>query len=296
MPRIVTLLLSLTLVLPLRARDKVILAHYMPWYQTKAVSGKWGWHWTMDHFDPDQIKWEGQRRAASHEYPLIGLYDSSDDDALECQALLMKFAGLDGAIIDWYGTKNVLDYAANHAHTEKFIGWLKKAGLRFAICYEDQAIAQMIKAKALSADDAVKQGTIDLQWAEQHWFSDASYLKQEGRPTLLVFGPQQFQQEQWKMLRSSLASKPLIYGLPHLSKDHGMDGAFGWPPVSGGKSMSPDAWHKELNALYARPSSVIATVFPGFKDIYKQAAVHDSYGTISDRDGKTFAESLDLAM
>jgi hypothetical protein len=53
----------------------------MPWYATKDVSGEWGWHWTMGHFDPDQKKWDDQREIASHDYPLIGPYDSGDDQA-----------------------------------------------------------------------------------------------------------------------------------------------------------------------------------------------------------------------
>ena len=35
--------------------DTRILVHYMPWYQTPSVSGYWGWHWTMNHFNPDSL-------------------------------------------------------------------------------------------------------------------------------------------------------------------------------------------------------------------------------------------------
>ena len=35
---------------------KTVLVHYMPWYSSKSVSGRWGWHWTMDCFDPEKIK------------------------------------------------------------------------------------------------------------------------------------------------------------------------------------------------------------------------------------------------
>jgi len=275
--------------------EKLLLAHYMPWYSTKDVSGQWGWHWTMNHYNPDQLKWDGKRDAASHDYPLIGLYDSGDDQALECQVLLMKLAGLDGVIIDWYGTRDANDYAVNHEHTRKLIPWLKKAGLRFALCYEDQAIGQM----KLKAGDDVKQGLLDLQWAEQHAFSDASYVKLNDQPVLLVFGPQHFKRTQWDQFRAALPSKPMLFGLPHLAKDHCMDGSYGWPPVSGGKVISTEKWHQELDALYTRGKAgeiVIASAFPGFKDIYKQAGVHDSYGSIAPRSGQTFAESLDMAM
>ena len=270
--------------------QRLVLAHYMPWYATKAVSGEWGWHWTMNHFDPEQLDWEGQRKAASHDYPLIGLYDSNDEQALECQVLLMKIAGLDGVIIDWYGTSPINDHAINHRHTEQLIPWLRKAGLRFAICYEDQAL------KTLGEAAALKQATLDLQWAQQHWFSDASYVQQEGRPVMLVFGPQHLKREGWDALRASLESKPLIFGLPHLVTEHQLDGGFIWPPVAHGKAMSAEQWRSEVDLLYAREGHKIAGVFPGFKDIYQQAGVHPSYGSIDAAHGKTFTETLSMAM
>ncbi len=261
-----------------------LLAHYMPWYATKDVSGAWGWHWTMNHFDPEQKKWDDQRKIASHDYPLIGPYDSGDDHALECQVLLMKIAGLDGVVIDWYGTSDIHDNAVNHRHTQQLMPWLKKAGLKFAICYEDQAV------KTLKNGEDVKQAQKDIEWAEEHWFGDDSYVKHEGRPVLLVFGPQHLK---WNF---DLEAKPLVFGLPHLAKPNGLEGVFAWPPVSGGKSLSPAQWKKELGLIYVRDEKFIATAFPGFKDIYKQAGVHDSYGSISSRDGQTLTESLDLAL
>ncbi|MBL6714716.1 MAG: hypothetical protein ISQ07_15200, partial [Pirellulales bacterium] len=54
-----------------------ILAHVMPWYAAKPISGSWGWHWTMNHFDPERVT-NGRREIASALYPVIGPYDSSD--------------------------------------------------------------------------------------------------------------------------------------------------------------------------------------------------------------------------
>jgi acetyl esterase/lipase len=256
----------------------------MPWYATKDVSGAWGWHWTMNHFDPEQKKWDDQRKIASHDYPLIGPYDSGDDHALECHALLMKIAGLDGVVIDWYGTSDLNDHAMNHRNTQKFIPWLKKAGLSFAVCYEDQAV------KSLKNGEDVKQAEKDLKWAEEHFFADPGYVKQDGRPVLLVFGPQHLK---WKF---DLSSKQLVFGLAHLGKENGLDGAFAWPPVTGGKSLSPEQWKKELGLIYSQKSPFIATAFPGFKDIYQQAGVHASYGSIASRAGLTLSESLAQAL
>lgn len=278
--RLTLLLSSFAILASSFAAEQRLLVHYMPWYATKDVSGSWGWHWTMNHFDPEQKKWDDQRKIASHDYPLIGPYDSGDDDALECHALLMKIAGLDGVVIDWYGTSDLNDHSMNHRNTQKFIPWLKKAGLSFAVCYEDQAV------KSLKNGEDIKQAEKDLKWAEEHFFADPGYVKQDGRPVLLVFGPQHLK---WKF---DLSSKPLVFGLPHLVKQNGLDGAFAWPPVTGGKSLSLEQWKKELGLIYAQKQPLIATAFPGFKDIYQQAGVHASYGSIASRAGLTLSESL----
>lgn len=257
-----------------------LLVHYMPWYATKEVSGSWGWHWTMNHYDPGRKRWDDQREIASHDYPLIGPYDSGDDDALECHALLMKIAGLDGVVIDWYGTGDLHDHAMNHRHMEKFLPWLEKAGLSFALCYEDQAL------KTLKNGEDLEQAGKDLRWAEEQVFNRPGYERLDGRPVLLVFGPQHLQ---WAF---DLESKPIVFGLPHLVEKNGLDGAFAWPPVTGGKTVTTEEWKRELGLVYAHDRPFIATAFPGFKDIYHQARVHESYGSIASRGGLTLSESL----
>lgn len=85
--------------------QRLILAHYMPWYTAKPYNSHWGWHWTMNHFDPERVV-NGERELASHYRPLIGPYDSGDPHVLEYHLLLMKLAGIDGVIIDWYGLQD----------------------------------------------------------------------------------------------------------------------------------------------------------------------------------------------
>lgn len=276
-----------------RAR-KTVLAHYMPWYASKPVSGVWGWHWTMDHFNPDQIKADGRREIASHDSPLIGPYDSGDEDALQCQVLLMKFAGLDGVIVDWYGTADFRDYAMVHRNTQRLIVQLKKAGLRFAICYEDQSVKHMIASGRLPKQDEVTEGARAMSWLAEDCFGDPAYVTLGRRPVVLLFGPQHFTKSQLQSIASGHAARPLLFGLPHLTKDAGMDGAFGWPPVTGGREITREVWMDYLKRLDSRENS-IAVAFPGFHDIYKEAGLHDSYGFIDDRDGVTFSETMELA-
>ncbi len=277
---------------------KTLLVHYMPWYASKPVSGQWGWHWTMNHFNPDKMDADGQRELATHDPPLIGPYDSGDPDALECHVLLMKLAGIDGVIIDWYGIRDFHDYAAIHRNSLKLVSQIQKAGLRFAVCYEDRSISEMLNGGALKKDQDIQHARETLQWLEKNWFTNDAYLKIDERPALLVFGPLHFKKTHWNRILSGLSSRPMLHALPHLSRSSGADGAFGWPPVHGGKKIAPATWQKYLRDLYDRGNkgeSIIATAFPGFHDIYREAGLHDSYGYLDPQGGKTLRKTLDLA-
>lgn len=276
---------------PLAAVSPQIMVHYMPWYAAKPASGEWGWHWTMNHFDPNTITADGRREIASHYYPLIGPYDSNDPHVLECHVLLMKFAGIDGAIIDWYGIKDHRDYAAIHRNTNHLIAYIEKAGLSFAICYEDQSVKHLVNDGVLRESQALSHGQDVLRWMQDHWFVADEYAKIAGRPLLFVFGPQYFKGAAWQELFSGLPQPPHFYTLN--SRHGGADGVFGWPPVHDGRVVPPAAWRAYLSQLYEKGG--VGTAFPKFHDIYSEAGVRESYGYLDDQAGAVFAETLERA-
>ncbi len=47
------------------ASRPLILVHYMPWFEARPVSPHWGWHWTMNAFDPETIE-NGKPQIAAH--------------------------------------------------------------------------------------------------------------------------------------------------------------------------------------------------------------------------------------
>jgi hypothetical protein len=212
----------------------------------------------------------------------------------------MKFSGIDGVIVDWYGMADFRDYEAIHQNIQQLLGFIKKAGLQFAVCYEDRSIGAMLDAKKLPPDEAVSHAASMMRWLDENWFRDETYIKRDSRPILPVFGPIHFgEAEQWNDIFFNLSSRPILFALPHLSKRSGANGAFGWPPVSGGKEVTPTIWRKYLTDLYTRGAKgepIVAVAFPGFRDIYAEARVHASHGQIDDRGGETFKETLDLAL
>jgi hypothetical protein len=289
-----------------RAAPKTVMVYYMPWYTAKPYSDDWGWHWTMNHFNPDRVNASGERQIASWYCPLIGPYDSSDPAVLEYHVLLMKLAGVDGVIVDWYGSANYLDYGINNQATARLFQLTRKAGLKFSICYEDQTIQHMIDGNYLPVGDAILHAQQEMLYLQTNFFSDASYLRLKGQPVLLNFGPQHFMMSSnWEDIFSVLAAtnQPAFF-----TEDNRLPvgmGAFSWPPMwlsqapgTGGvlsgaalKSYLADFDQKAGNW----PAS-ISSAFPRFHDIYQRAGVRNYWGYLGDRHGDTLRETLSHGM
>ncbi|MDR2897601.1 MAG: discoidin domain-containing protein [Spirochaetaceae bacterium] len=276
-------------------KEPLVLVHYMPWFQAPPMDDGYGYHWHEGGgvFDPYETLSDGRAQIASHYYPLTGPYDSRDIRVLEYQAALMKLSGIDGVIFDWYGINDVLDYKVIHESTEVMIGVLKKAGLKYIICYEDQSIERMIEAAAIQKGDALDTGKTTFRWMQENWFSDDAYVKHQGRPVVMCFGPQYYRDKaQWDELFSAADPRPLFISLNH-HVEGWADGSYNWMPMelSGGRTLALTKLAGNLNDFYNKQynkSFLVATAFSGFHDIYRQAGHGFSYGYLDYAEGRTF--------
>lgn len=305
---LVAAFLSFVLALPATscAASKAVMVYYMPWYNARPYSENWGWHWTMNHFNPDRVNASGEREIASWYYPLIGPYDSSDPAVLEYHVLLMKLAGVDGVIVDWYGSANFLDYGINNQATMKLFEFTRKAGLKFSICYEDQTIQHMMAGNYLAAADAIPHAQQEMRYLQTNFFSEASYLRLKGRPVLLNFGPQHFMaSSNWEEIFSVLraTNQPAFF-----TEDNRLPvstGAFSWPPMwlsqapGTGGVLSGAALKSYLAGFDQKAgawAAFISSAFPRFHDIYQRAGVRNYWGYLGDRQSATWRETLSRGM
>jgi len=289
----------LTLIVSAEGRTQ-ILTHYMPWYQAPPTAFRWGWHWTMNHFNPDQTDAEGRRDIASHFYPQIGPYDSSDPYVLEYHVLLMKLSGIDGVIVDWYGMEDYADYGPINEATQDLFRWILKADLQFSFCYEDRTVENMVNGGYLSAGEALAHGLKVMDHIELRYLGSVNYVHLGDAPLLLVWGPVYFKDAaDWETMLSSVNPRPLLY-----TYDSPLEpvaaGAYPWPPMhkSVGGVLRESDLTVYLTSFYqnARDQEyIMGTAFPGFKDIYEEAGLHDSYGYLDAKDGATFQLTLDRA-
>jgi hypothetical protein len=260
----------------------------MPWYVAKPFSQVWGWHWTMNHFDPEQVVDE-KRQIASHFYPLIGPYDSGDPHVLEYHLLLMKLAGVDGVIVDWYGTQEFRDYGILHRNTQRLIDQAARLGVTFAICYEDRTVQAFVEAGRVKPEDRVAHAREEIEWLATHWFPLNNYVRLDGRPILLSFGQAGLTDEEWSACLSELKS-PVAYFSEHRRRTAAC-GAFDWPKPKEGL----EAVDRFCRSSRKWPQS-IPVAFPRFVDIYAEAGVHASWGRIEDNRGATFRRSMQTAL
>jgi len=275
-----------------KTNNQKVFVHYMPWFETPATSGtgNWGQHWTMVNENPNVILSNGRRQIASYFYPMIGPYDSDDRDVIDYHLLLMKYAGIDGIIVDWYGIHNVDDYALNKRNTDSIFSRMPGAGLQFGICYEDASLAQV---KAVAGIDTVTAAQQDFAYLQSAYFSSNSYIKINNQPLLLDFGPQGLKTTaDWQQAFSQLSTKPRLLSLEYAGGVTGSSGSgeFAWVDATD---------QTNLQGFYQNRAPSLPTFFagayPGFQDFYKQGGWGNTLFLLNYNGTSTLQNSLNLA-
>jgi hypothetical protein len=225
-----------------------IYVHHMPWFETP------GFHWDM---------------VGRHYNPQIGPYHSGDYAVIEYQLLLMKYAGIDGLIIDWPGRSTMhQDLPANAENTDQVVEQTAKFGLEFAVCFEDQY--------ATDTNNAISS----MQWARDHYFNRPNHIKVSGRPALFVFGPQRIATGDWPAVLAATGADPMFYTLWYNDKAGGArDGTYAWIYSDGLEGVRN--YYKRNDQ-----GSKVPVLYPGFHAAYPDGA--PGWGVGYDVEGDTF--------
>ena len=268
---------TLTAQLPAKTNAMKIYAHYMPWFVSPSASGVWN-HWTMSANAVNSSNF------ASWYHPLTDAYASNDPDILDYQCLLMKYAGIDGVMVDWYGTQQKNDYPQNEENTRALLKAIEKAKLKFAIVYEDATLDGL--------DDGGKQtqARSDMQYLNTDYFKSDSYVKNGDQPLLLCFGPQQLTTPKgWNFAFGTLATKPqfiVLNGFSGRANDANYttsQGEFLW--------VNPNPTYGDAKNF----GMYIGGAMPGFHDHYKESGQGSGYTTYDREDGQLFERQLSAA-
>ena len=268
-----------------------VYIHMMPWFETKATNnGKWGQHWTMANINPDQMDSSGKRKIASKFYPLIDLYASGDPHVVDWQLGLMKLSGVTGVLIDWPGIANVWDYPTNHKNCLEIIKGCERVGLQYAIVYEDHNLGMARDAHLLKTD-IITQGKADMAYLRDNHFGKSNYIKINGAPLLLDFGPQTLVGgSQWEQLFSVFTEKPTFLTLWNQMDQAGKmaKGEFAWIYSNYLEGLTNFYHYKDIDLKFG-------CAYPGFDSAYTLGGWPGPTWVIP-HSVSTFEKTLDLAI
>ena len=272
----------------LKTYSKPVLMHYMPWFNTPEFDGAWGWHWTMNNQNPDIITNPdtGKRQIAAHFYPMIGPYASQDPNVIEFHLLLMKYAGVDGVLIDWYGVEGSNgDINSLLNNSNALIDQMDEVGLSFGLILEDRFSESISDAQA------------NLAYAKDNYFSNPSFFRYDDAPLVGVFGPITFQTEdEWNQILPSAGEDLEFLQLWYEKNDVGAnsDGEYVWIY----EDENLDDFEARLNNFYSNRApnlnTVMGVAYVGFEDFYMEGGAGNGFFTISHNNGQTLETTLDL--
>lgn len=277
-----------------------VYMHYMPWFETPATLGpnQWGFHWTFLNQNPNIVDASGKRQIASHYYPKIGPYASSDPDVIEYHLHLMKLSGIDGIMIDWYGVQGTNgDIGSLLNNSNAVIAKVDDFGLKFGVVLEDRF--STVSSDNLTPD--VNKGKANMAYLRDNYFNNPSYIRQNptADPLVGVFGPIRFETpSQWTQILAEAGEDVEFLPLWYESDEAGAnaDGEYAWIY----EEESADNHFTHQSNFYRFRADQIGTAggsaYPGFVDFYEEGGLGQVVSfEIPHNGGQTLAELLDLA-
>ena len=275
-----------------QTNDTKLYVHYMPWFETPETLGgdNWGFHWELENRDPNIILPNGQREIASHFYPLIGPYSSRDPIIIEYHLLLMKIAGADGILIDWYGVEGINGDIDNLlVNSNSIVSRTPEFGMDFAVVLEDR-FAQ-----------SVADVSTNVAYLRDNYFDLPNYIRTgpQDQPLLLNFGPITIENpNDWTTILANAGEDVAFLPLAYQSDDAGAnsDGEFNW--IFEDESLDN---HLSVQQFFLESHSpsldmVGAVAYPGFVDFYEEGGTDVVIGFEIPHDGgNTLQQTLLLA-
>ena len=246
-----------------------VYMHYMPWFESPATLGgnDWGFHWEFNNRNPNIVDAQGKRQIASHYYPKIGPYASRDPHVIEYHLLLMKYAGVDGVMINWYGQQGTNGDIGNLlTSSNAIVDRVDDAGLEFGVVFEDRFAGNIEHAKT------------NVRYLRDNYFNRPDYIRHGSAddPLMMVFGPITFQQpSQWTQILAEAGEDVELLTLWYESNEAGAnaDGEFAW--IYEEESQDNHFSHQSnfLQTRAVQIDTASASVYPGFNDYYQEGGL-----------------------
>lgn len=189
-------------------------------------------------------------------------YTSDDPAEAQRQVEDMISRGIDGAIVDWYGTENADLGRTSFLYRDQAE---RHPGFHFAISEDKGALKHCTKRPGCDLTGLLIK---DLNYAYDQFERSSAYLTQSGRPVVFFFDVN-LDPIDWQAVRQAVKGNPLFvfrnakaFSMPQ------SDGAFSWVDHTSHPDLPylHDFYKKYLEGHEACFSLIFASVFKGFDD------------------------------
>lgn len=189
-------------------------------------------------------------------------YSSDDPRQVQRQVEDMISRGIDGAIVDWYGTDHPDLGRASAAFREAAES---HDGFSFVISEDKGALKNCARKPGC---DLTRRLIEDLNYAYDHFEKSPAYFRQDGRPVVFFFDVN-LDPIDWGRVQKFVKGDPLfIFRNAGALKLPESDGAFIWVDHTGHRDMPylDDFYKKVSDVRRSRPVITFASVYKGFDD------------------------------
>ena len=191
----------------------------------------------------------------------VGYY-SDDPSQADRQVEDMITRGIDGAILDWYGTDHPDLGRASFAFR---VAAERHAGFSFVISEDKGALKTCTRKPDC---DLSRHLIADLNYAYDHFENSTAYLRRDRRPVVFFFDVNQPTID-WRRVRKFVKGNPVfVFRNAHAFSRAEGDGAFSWVDHTGHRNMPylDDFYKNALEVRRSHDAIVFASVYKGFDD------------------------------
>lgn len=217
-------------------------------------------------------------------------YDSADPNQIHKQLDDMQSRGIEGAIIDWYGTDPSQAHEDNAA-TAIMQDAQSRNGFQFAIM-EDAGGGPQLCAQQPGCD-VTQQVVNDLNYVMDRYAQSPAYIQIHGRPAIFFFGLEQYPVD-WNKVRARVKGKPVfIFRNAVGFQSPQTNGGFSWVNIN---TADANDWGQSyLDSFYATglehgKDAVVGSGYKGFDD---SLAGWSAHRVLNQNCGQTWLATLD---
>ncbi len=213
-------------------------------------------------------------------------YNSADPAQVKRQVEDMISRGIQGAIVDWYGTEDsFVDSATQQVRQQAEA----HPGFEFALMEDG---GSLLTTAQNNGCDVTQQAIVDLTYAFNQYMNSPAYIRVNGRPVIFFFGVDTWYVD-WDKLRANVPGNPLFLfrGPEGFTETPQANGAFQWLDLANNNPFDPQLGRQEqfYTAALSRQNVAFGSAYKGFNDTI---AIWSTNRVVNQHCGQTWLDTF----